>query len=62
MSEPLTEREREVVALIAEGYARWRIAELLGVSEAVVRKTIRRLCSRFDCPMRDLPERVALLP
>lgn len=60
MTEPaLTERERAVVALIAEGYARWRIAELLGLSEAVVRRTIRGLCERYDCPMRDLPDKVA---
>jgi DNA-binding CsgD family transcriptional regulator len=59
MSTPtLTDFEREVIELIDEGYARWRIAEILDVGETSVRRTIRSLCERYDVPMRDLPDAV----
>lgn len=53
---PLTDLERKVVDLIAAGYTRWKIAEELGLGETTVREVIRRLCTRYECPMRDLPE------
>lgn len=57
-AQELTKRELAVLELIAEGYTRWRIAEVLGLSEGMVRAVIRDLCQRYDCPMRDLPDAV----
>lgn len=54
----LTELERKVVELIDEGYARWKIAELLGMGETSIRATIRSLCEQYDCPMYDLPSTI----
>jgi DNA-binding CsgD family transcriptional regulator len=51
----MTELERKVVDLIEEGYARWGIAEQLGIGETKVRNTIVTLCARYNCRMRDLP-------
>ena len=56
---PLTKREALIVDLISEGFTRWKIAELSGMSENVVRAVIRDLCERYDCPMYDLPDTVA---
>lgn len=54
----LTSREREIVGLIELGLTRWAIADRLGLNESTVRQYVRDLCTRFDCPMRDLPEAV----
>jgi DNA-binding CsgD family transcriptional regulator len=54
----LTDLEEKVVDLIEEGYARWKIAELLGMGESSIRSTIRALCERYDCPMYDLPQAI----
>lgn len=54
----LNDLERKVVEKVEEGLIRWKIAEELGLGESTVREVIRRLCERYDCPMRDLPERV----
>jgi DNA-binding NarL/FixJ family response regulator len=54
----LTTEEAEIVELVEEGLTRWAIAEHLDLSEDTVRLIVRRLCSRYDVPMRDLPEAV----
>jgi DNA-binding CsgD family transcriptional regulator len=54
-----TENQRRLVALYAEGYGRWKIAEMLGVSESAVKKTGQSLCRRFNCGYRDLPAKLA---
>lgn len=46
----------QVVELIAEGWARWKIAEQLGIGETRVRNIIKRLCSQYQCTMRELPQ------
>ncbi len=55
MSE-LSSLEREIVDLIEQGYARWKIAQELGLGETTVRSVIRRLCEKYDCASRDLPK------
>ena len=54
----LTTEELEVVDLVSEGLTRWAIAEHLDLAEDTVRLIVRRLCARYDCAMRDLPEAV----
>ena len=57
MSRPaLSDLEREVINLMEEGWARWKIAERLGLGDTTVRGVIKRLCERYQCSMRDLPE------
>ena len=56
MDKALTPQEEQVIELIAAGLTRWAIAERLGVNENTVRQHIRALCTRYNCPMRDLPE------
>lgn len=51
----VTELEREVVRLLGEGYARWKIAQEVGLGETTVRDVIKRLCKQYDCSQRDLP-------
>jgi DNA-binding NarL/FixJ family response regulator len=46
--DPLTEREREVVALVAEGLSNDEIAERLVVSPATVRTHVGRAMSKLD--------------
>ena len=46
--DPLTEREREVVALVAEGLTNDQIAERLVVSPATVRTHVGRAMSKLD--------------
>ncbi len=43
----LTEREREVLALMAEGRTNWSIAEALVVSEAAVRKHVGNIFAKL---------------
>ena len=54
----LTPREALVVRLVDAGFARWRIAELVGVDQRSIRDTIAALCARFDCREADLPATV----
>lgn len=48
--EPLTPREREVLALMAEGRANTAIARLLVVSEGAVEKHVRNIFTKLDLP------------
>lgn len=48
--------ETEVVRLLDHGYARWKIAEELGLGESTVRRVIRRLCDHYGCTQRELPK------
>ena len=52
----LTAQQRRIIELTGEGYGRWKIGEILGLSEQTVRQYLRRLCQDFDCKARDLPE------
>jgi DNA-binding CsgD family transcriptional regulator len=56
----LNEREAIVVRLIELGFGRSRIAWILGIGETQARTIVRDLCERFDCPMAQLPEEVAM--
>jgi len=47
----LTEREREVLALMAEGRTNGAIAETLVVSEAAVRKHVGNIFAKLDLPV-----------
>lgn len=55
----MTNLETEIVALIDEGWARWKIAQDLGIGETRVRNVIKKLCQEYDCSMRDLPKAIA---
>ena len=54
----LSAEDRAIVDLIGSGLTRWAIAQRLDLSESSVRLIVRRLCTEFDCSMRDLPEQV----
>lgn len=54
----LTDRERQIVALIDQGLSTEEIAERLGIGKWTVKGHVRTLCRIFDCPMRDLPTAV----
>lgn len=54
----LSAEDRAIVNLIGSGLTRWAIAQRLDLSESSVRLIVRRLCTEFDCSMRDLPEQV----
>jgi ATP/maltotriose-dependent transcriptional regulator MalT len=51
----LSEIERRIVGLIADGYDRAGIADQLDLADATVKRRIKKLCGRYQCPMRDLP-------
>jgi DNA-binding NarL/FixJ family response regulator len=48
--EPLTPREREVLALMAEGRSNTSIARQLVVSEGAVEKHVRNIFTKLDLP------------
>lgn len=56
----LTPREREVLALMAEGHANSEIAELLVVSETAVSKHIRNIFAKLGLPPSDTGHRRVL--
>jgi DNA-binding NarL/FixJ family response regulator len=47
---PLTDREREVLALMAEGYSNVGIANRLHVAEGTVEKHVHSILSKLDLP------------
>ena len=47
---PLTEREREVLALMAEGYSNVGIANRLHVTEGTIEKHVHSILSKLDLP------------
>jgi DNA-binding NarL/FixJ family response regulator len=49
----LTSREREVLALIAEGRSNGGIANRLFISEGAVQKHVRSILSKLSLPMTD---------
>lgn len=58
--ERLTAREREVLALVAEGRSNGAIARQLVVSEAAVGKHIGSILSKLDLPLTDATHRRVL--
>lgn len=54
----MTELEKRIVELIDEGWARWKIAEQVGLGESTVRRMIQRLCDEYQCTQRDLPNAI----
>ena len=49
---PLTPREVEVLALVAEGLSNARIATVLVVSPHTVHRHVSNVLTRLDCPTR----------
>ena len=47
-AEPLTEREREVIRLVAGGFSNREIGEMLGLSEGTVKNHVSRLLLKLD--------------
>ena len=58
--EPLTAREREVLALVAEGRSNAAIAAKLVVTDAAVAKHIRNILHKLDLPQTDESHRRVL--
>jgi DNA-binding NarL/FixJ family response regulator len=58
--ERLTERERDVLALMAEGRSNVGIAERLVVSESAVAKHINSILAKLDLPRADADHRRVL--
>lgn len=56
----VTEQDRDVVRLLAEGYARWAVAVKLDLSEERVRAIVRKLCEIHKCPAIDLPRELGI--
>lgn len=48
VAEPLTEREREVVRLMAGGFSNREIGEMLGLTEGTVKNHVSRLLLKLD--------------
>jgi DNA-binding NarL/FixJ family response regulator len=57
---PLTAREREVLALMAEGRSNTAIARLLVVSEGAVEKHVRNIFTKLNLPPDDEQHRRVL--
>ena len=58
----LTDRERDIVRLLFEGYTKREMGEKLGVSWLTVRNPIRRLLAKFEAKNRtDLLARLVAL-
>jgi len=58
--EPLTAREREVLALVAEGRSNAAIAARLVITDAAVAKHIRNILHKLDLPQTDEDHRRVL--
>lgn len=48
IAEPLTEREREVIRLVAGGFSNREIGEMLGLTEGTVKNHVSRLLLKLD--------------
>lgn len=48
IAEPLTEREREVIRLVAGGFSNREVGEMLGLSEGTVKNHVSRLLFKLD--------------
>jgi len=55
----LTRKEATIIRLLGAGYARWRVAELVGTSDDDCRATIEELCERYDCRQGQLAAEAA---
>jgi serine/threonine-protein kinase PknK len=51
--ETLTEREREVMSLMAEGYSNAGIASQISVSEGTVEKHVRSIMMKLNLPEKE---------
>jgi DNA-binding NarL/FixJ family response regulator len=49
---PPSRRKREVLELIADGYANKQIAERLGITDATVEKHLRQMFRHYGVPNR----------
>lgn len=58
--EPLTMREREVLALLAEGLPNKRIAARLGISAETVKSHVATICAKLGASNRTEAARLAL--
>lgn len=56
----LTEKQRKIIELIADGYDVQGIALEMGLSKWTIRDHVRKLCRTYDCSFRDLPSRTGL--
>lgn len=60
MSRRLTEKQKRIVTLIADGYDVQGIATEMGLSKWTIRDHVRKLCREYDCSFKDLPRRTGL--
>ena len=51
-AEPLTEREREVLALVAKGHSNKEIASLLDITERTARTHVSNILGKLDLASR----------
>jgi DNA-binding NarL/FixJ family response regulator len=60
VSQRMTPRERQVLALLAEGLSNKRIADRLGISEHGAKRLVANILVKLDCPTRTLAVAKAL--
>ena len=56
----LTPRQRQIVEGIKRHLTRDEIAAELGINSRVVKDHVQALCERYDCPARELPDKIGL--
>lgn len=56
--DPLQHGERQVVNLLALGFAPTAIARHLALSQQHVKRVIGDLCAEYDCAPHELPDEV----